>query len=112
MFVVRIEESLGEIVTVQEKLKEDELEIQREIDSLRKELKRDQDPTRMQIIQELISVRYLFCSGQLKFNVSVQCRNYYPKCIAYEKKRLSRKLSSVISQRIFKLSTWRRRIWF
>jgi hypothetical protein len=41
---------------VQARLAQDELELQREIDALHEELKRDQDPSRMQLIQETISV--------------------------------------------------------
>ena len=52
----RTEESLGQIEAVQARLAQDEIELRREIDALRAELKRDQDPTRMQLIQETISV--------------------------------------------------------
>ena len=50
-----IEASLGQIDIVKAKLAQDELELRREVDSLREELKRDQDPGRMQLIQEMIS---------------------------------------------------------
>jgi len=41
---------------VQARLAENELELLHEISSLQEELKRDQDPGRMQLIQEMISV--------------------------------------------------------
>ena len=50
------EASLGQIDAVQARLSQNELVLQREIDSLQEELKRDQDPGRMQLIQEMISV--------------------------------------------------------
>ena len=50
------EESLGQIEAVQARLAQDEIELRREIEALRAELKRDQDPNRMQLIQETISV--------------------------------------------------------
>lgn len=51
-----VEASLGQIDVVKIKLAHNERELRREIDSLREELKRDQDPGRMQLIQEMISV--------------------------------------------------------
>lgn len=50
------EASLGQIDAVKTKLAQNELELQREVDSLREELKKDQDPGRMHLIQEMISV--------------------------------------------------------
>lgn len=50
------EASLGNIGVVKARLAQDELAIKREIASLQEELKRDQDPGRMQLIQEMISV--------------------------------------------------------
>lgn len=50
------EASLGQIDAVKTKLAQNELELQREVDSLRGELKKDQDPGRMHLIQEMISV--------------------------------------------------------
>lgn len=47
---------MGHIDAIQAQLAKDELEIRCEIDSLQDELKRDQDPNRMQLIQEMISV--------------------------------------------------------
>lgn len=52
-----IEAALGQIEAVQNRLTENEKELQLEIDSLRAELRREQDPNRMQLIQEMISVR-------------------------------------------------------
>ena len=50
------EASLGHIDAVQGRLVQNELDLQHEIDLLQDELKRDQDPGRMQLIQEMISV--------------------------------------------------------
>ncbi|KZP34522.1 hypothetical protein FIBSPDRAFT_924022 [Athelia psychrophila] len=49
------EASLGNIGTVQARLAQDEALLKREIASLQEELKRDQDPGRMHLIQEMIS---------------------------------------------------------
>ncbi|KAK7005804.1 Garp complex subunit [Favolaschia claudopus] len=49
------EASLAHIASVQARLVESQREIQREIDALQVELKQNQDPTRMQLIQEMIS---------------------------------------------------------
>ncbi|KAH9944691.1 Vps53-like protein [Amylocystis lapponica] len=49
------EASLGQLEAVQARLADNERELQREIDSLKAELRRDQDPSRMQLIQEMIS---------------------------------------------------------
>ncbi|KAK7473107.1 Vacuolar protein sorting-associated protein 53 [Stygiomarasmius scandens] len=49
------EASLAHIEAVQAKLAEDQRAIQNEIDILREQLKRNQDPDRMQMIQEMIS---------------------------------------------------------
>src|ERR1700675_1792882 len=51
-----LESSLSQIEAVQAGLVENEFALQQEIDTLQLELKRDQDPNRMQIIQETISV--------------------------------------------------------
>lgn len=51
------ETSLGQISAVQARLSAQEEALQAEITSLQEELIRDQDPTRMQIIQEMIFVR-------------------------------------------------------
>ncbi|GBE80590.1 predicted protein [Sparassis crispa] len=49
------EASLGQLEAVQARLSNNEKELQREIDSLKEELRHDQDPGRMQLIQEMIS---------------------------------------------------------
>ncbi|KAG8214105.1 Vps53-like protein [Butyriboletus roseoflavus] len=49
------EASLARLDAVQAKLAQDERELQAEIDSLQEALQRDQDPGRMQLIQEMIS---------------------------------------------------------
>ena len=50
------EESLSQLEAVQTRLAQDVEIIQAEIDSLRAELEVHQDPQRMQLIQEMISV--------------------------------------------------------
>ena len=42
---------------MQARLAQQERDLQAEIDVLREELRKDQDPSRMQLIQEMISVR-------------------------------------------------------
>ncbi|EGO00491.1 hypothetical protein SERLA73DRAFT_122492 [Serpula lacrymans var. lacrymans S7.3] len=49
------EASLGQIEAVRSRLAQNERDLQHEIDSLQAELKQDQDPSRMQKIQEMIS---------------------------------------------------------
>ena len=49
--------SLSEIAAIQGRLKEDQRALQAQIDQLQAELRRDQDPDRMQLIQEMIGVR-------------------------------------------------------
>ncbi|OSD06968.1 hypothetical protein PYCCODRAFT_1431153 [Trametes coccinea BRFM310] len=49
------EAALGQLEAVQSKLAESERALQHEIDTLRAELRKDQDPSRMQLIQEMIS---------------------------------------------------------
>lgn len=51
------EEALEQLDTIQYKLQGDRVAIQNELDILFSELQKSQDPDRMQIIQELISVR-------------------------------------------------------
>ncbi|KAI0645796.1 Vps53-like protein [Trametes meyenii] len=49
------EAALGQLEAVQTRLAESERALQEEIDSLREELRQNQDPSRMQLIQEMIS---------------------------------------------------------
>ncbi|KAG1752867.1 Vps53-like protein [Suillus lakei] len=49
------EASLSQLETVQARLSQNERDLQDEIDALKEELRRDQDPNRMQMIQEMIS---------------------------------------------------------
>ena len=53
---VYTEASLAQLEAVQARLAQDVEAIQAEIDELRAELQRDQDPQKMQLIQEMISV--------------------------------------------------------
>ena len=57
------EESLGQLEAVQTRLAQNERDLQQEIVSLQQELRREQDPSRMQLIQEMISVRKSLASG-------------------------------------------------
>jgi hypothetical protein len=52
-----VEKALEHLDTIQHKLQSDRMAIQSELDVLFGELQKSQDPDRMQIIQELISVR-------------------------------------------------------
>ena len=51
-----VEESLGHIEDVNARLAETHQELQQEVDSLQAELKVNQNPERMSVIQEMISV--------------------------------------------------------
>lgn len=53
----RTEESLAQLEAVQARLAQNERDLQSEIASLHEEHRREQDPNRMQLIQEMISVR-------------------------------------------------------
>ena len=57
------EASLGELEAVQQRLSESERQMNAQIDELTEELKTNQDPDRMQLIQEMISVRSPIASG-------------------------------------------------
>ena len=50
------ESALGQLEAVQARLAQNEQDLQAELDALREELRKDQDPSRMQLIQEMISV--------------------------------------------------------
>jgi vacuolar protein sorting-associated protein 53 len=56
---VCLEESLGKLDTVQVQLAQDERDLRDEIAQLQEELKLQQDPIRIQLIQEMISVCYV-----------------------------------------------------
>lgn len=60
--LVVLEASLGELEVIQQRLADNEREIKAQIDELTEELKANQDPNRMQLIQEMISVRSLAAS--------------------------------------------------
>lgn len=51
-----LEASLGELDSVQQQLADSERQMKEQIDELTGELKANQDPSRMQLIQEMISV--------------------------------------------------------
>jgi len=52
-----VEASLGQLDTIHARLAQDEQDLVDEIDALQAELKSQQDPGKMQLIQEMISVR-------------------------------------------------------
>lgn len=57
-----VEASLGELEVVQQRLAVSERQMKAQIDELTEELRTNQDPDRMQLIQEMISVRLLSSS--------------------------------------------------
>jgi len=58
-----VETSLGELEAVQQRLADSEREMKAQIDELTDELKTNQDPNRMQLIQGMIFVRSPVASG-------------------------------------------------
>ena len=58
-----VEASLGELEAVQQRLADSKRQMKAQIDELTEELKTNQDPNRMQLIQEMISVRSPATSG-------------------------------------------------
>lgn len=62
LIFVKPETSLAHIDAVNARLAETQNGLQKEIDSLQVELTRNQDPEKMQLIQEMISVSYDFFS--------------------------------------------------
>lgn len=64
------EASLGQIDIIQGQMARDELELRREIDLLQEDLKRSQDPGRMQLIQEMISVSIIGWALKLLWLIS------------------------------------------
>ena len=56
------EASLGELEAAHQRLADNERQMKAQIDELTEELKANQDPNRMQLIQEMISVRPLVVS--------------------------------------------------
>ena len=110
------EAALGQLEAVQARLAQSEQKLQTEIDALREELRKDQDPSRMQLIQEMISVSvhteavplvliyaYMLCSRH---------RTSWDKCHEYEKRRPSLRLSYEILQKRFRCLIWQRRTSF
>lgn len=84
------EASLARLDAVQAKLAQDERELQAEIDALQEALKRDQDPGRMQLIQEMISVLVPFLWIPIGCS-NLPCRISSGKCRAYARKRRNQK---------------------
>lgn len=62
---MRSEVSLGNFETIQARLAQNERDLQKEIALLEVDLKKEQDSSRMQVIQEMISVcmRLAICYG-------------------------------------------------
>ena len=105
-----LEASLGELEAVQQRLVDQEKEMKVQIEELTEELKANQDPIRMQLIQEMISVRFLVTLPiQTTRTMWSLRRNCWVKCLAYRRRHPSLRQSSKTSQRIFKYWIWQRK---
>ena len=80
-----IEESLAQTNNVRNQLLQKKKDLQHELDALREELKRNQDPDKMQLIQEMISVRGTF-SGSIRTDIELPYRNCLVKCHEYARR--------------------------
>jgi len=85
------EASLAQIDVVQTRLAANQLDLQREIYLLQDELKRDQDPSKMQLIQEMISVCSASNTPSLRSSLTANYafRICWGKCHAFAKRRRS-----------------------
>jgi hypothetical protein len=99
------EASLGRIEIIQAKLAHDECELQREIDELHVKLKGDQDPRRMLLIQEMISVRYAQRTARMDSPMPFTHRISLARCLAYARKLLNQRLWCGTSRRTYRSST-------
>ena len=68
--------TLSQIDAIHGRLQEDQRLLQEQIDVLQAELRRDQDPDRMQLIQEMIGVSFSRCWCLNASPLTFQCRNY------------------------------------
>ena len=67
-----VEASLAHLEVVSSRLAETQQELQKEVDALQSELKISQDPERMSVIQEMISVNYFIMSVSALYSLSSQ----------------------------------------
>ncbi len=110
-----VEAALGQLEVVQAKLAQNERELQAEIDALREELRKDQDPSRMQLLQEMISVcsptqnPYFAMFIVAESFARAASRIYWGRCPAYARRPQSQKLLYGISRKKYRFSTLRRR---
>lgn len=86
VILVVTEASLSRLDAVQAKLAQDERDLQAEIDALQEALRRDQDPGRMQLIQEMISV-WIFFPLNTHWSLKPPYRTSSGKCRGYARKR-------------------------
>ena len=84
-----VEASLVHLEVVSSRLAETQQELQKEVDALQSELKISQDPERMSIIQEMISVGFLVILISL-FKL-ILCRIYWAKCHSFERRQQSQR---------------------
>jgi vacuolar protein sorting-associated protein 53 len=82
------EASLAHLEVVNSRLAETQQELQKEVDALQSELKISQDPERMSVIQEMISVGILINRFSL---YSPTGRTYWVKCLLFEKRQQSQR---------------------
>ena len=109
-YLAFLEESLGQLDVVQAQLAKDEQDLQNEIAQLQEELRLQQDPGRMQLIQEMISVclREACISCSYVYSL-LSTRIFWDRCLSSGKRLPSLKPLSATSQETFKFSTRRKR---
>lgn len=113
ILTLHVEASLGQIDSVQAQLAQTELQLQQEINELQNELRKDQDPDRMMIIQEMISVRLFPSLASHLTRLKLRTRRTSShRCHSYAKRLLSRRRWLGISRKISKSWTLRRRTSF
>ena len=105
-----LEESLGQLDSVQVQLAQDEQDLREEIARLQDELRLQQGLGRIQLIQEMISVcpEAVFLLYIL-LNPSLCVRTYWVRCPLSGKRLLNLKPSSVTSREIYKSLTWEKK---
>lgn len=84
---------MGNIGAVQARLVQDELTLKQEITLLQEELKRDQDPGRMHLIQEMISVSNMrsLHSAVILMYKSTYCRTCWVRCPVFARRLQNQK---------------------
>ena len=74
------EASLSKLEVVQTQLAENERELQHEITALQEDLRKEQDPTRMQAIQEMISVCSPVLLRVIPLVTAAKCTTIFRNC--------------------------------